>query len=124
LANAIQSLVSEIYSAWQVLELLSSAAEPKELNAALNRLKLIPNQPYVAVYNIGSGEIVSIAEIARQAIEVSGRPDVEFTDLEQTINYFPKAIMADIRKVSETVDWLPRVSLREGLKQMWEPYSS
>ena len=76
------------------------------------------------VFNIGSGEIVSIAEIARQAIEVSGRPDVEFTDLEQTINYFPKAIMADIRKVSETVDWLPRVSLREGLKRMWESYYS
>ena len=75
------------------------------------------------VFNIGSGEIVSISEIARQAIQVSGRPDVEFTDLEETINYSPVAIMADIRKVSETVDWLPRVSLREGLKRMWESYS-
>ena len=76
------------------------------------------------VFNIGSGEIISIAEIARQAIEVSGRPNVEFTDLEQNINYSPTAIMADIRKVSETVDWLPRVSLREGLKRMWESYSA
>ena len=75
------------------------------------------------VFNIGSGEIVSISEIARQAIQVSGRPDVEFTDLEENINYSPIAIMADIRKVSETVDWLPRVSLREGLKRMWESYS-
>ena len=75
------------------------------------------------VFNIGSGEIVSISEIARQAIEVSGRPDVEFTDLEQNIEFSPTAIRADIRKVSETVDWLPRVSLREGLKRMWESYS-
>ena len=76
------------------------------------------------VFNIGSGEIVSIAEIARQAIEVSGRPDVEFTDLEQIINFSPTAIRADIRKVSETVNWLPQVSLREGLKRMWESYST
>jgi len=76
------------------------------------------------VFNIGSGEIVSISEIARQAIEVSGRSDVEFTDLEQNINFSPTAIRADISKVSETVDWLPRVSLREGLKQIWDSYSS
>ena len=75
------------------------------------------------VFNIGSGEIVSISEIARQAIQVSGRPDVEFTDLEESIDYSPTAIMADIQKVSETVDWIPRVSLREGLKRMWESYS-
>jgi len=75
------------------------------------------------LFNIGSGEIVSIAEIARQAIQVSGRPDVSFTDLEESIDYSPTAIMADIRKVSETVDWLPRVSLQEGLKRMWDSYS-
>ena len=76
-----------------------------------------------SVFNIGSGEIVSISEIAKEAIEVSGRTDVEFTDLEQNIIFSPTAIRADIRKVSEAVDWLPRVSLREGLRRMWESYS-
>ena len=75
------------------------------------------------VFNIGSGEIVSIAEIARQAIEVSGQSGVKFTDLEQNVNFSPTSIRADIRKVSEAVDWRPRVSLREGLKRMWESYS-
>lgn len=75
------------------------------------------------VFNIGSGEIVSISDIAHQAIEASGRENVEYTDLEQNIDYSPTAIMADIMKVSSTIDWRPRVSLTEGLRRMWDSYS-
>jgi nucleoside-diphosphate-sugar epimerase len=74
------------------------------------------------VFNIGSGEIVTISDIARQAIRASGRSDVEYTDLEQNIDFSPTAIMADISKVTSTIDWLPRVSLEEGLKRMWDSY--
>lgn len=74
------------------------------------------------VFNIGSGEIVTISDIAHQAIQVSGRHDVEYTDLEQNIDYSPTAIMADIKKVTSTIDWKPRVSLSEGLKRMWDSY--
>jgi nucleoside-diphosphate-sugar epimerase len=74
------------------------------------------------VFNIGSGEIVSISDIAKQAISVSGRPGVEYTDLEQNIDFSPIAIMADITKVMSTIDWRPRVSLAEGLKRMWDSY--
>lgn len=74
------------------------------------------------VFNIGSGEIVSISDIAQQAISVSGRPDVEYTDLEENINYSPTAIMADITKVTNTIDWWPQVTLSEGLKKMWDGY--
>lgn len=74
------------------------------------------------VFNIGSGEIVSISDIARGAIEVSGRSNVEYTDLEQNIDYSPTSIMADIGKVTATIDWRPRVSLSEGLKRIWDSY--
>ena len=74
------------------------------------------------VFNIGSGEIVSISDIARGAIQVSKRSNVEYTDLEQNIDYSPTAIMADIGKVTETINWRPRVSLSEGLKRMWDSY--
>ncbi|MDA1271601.1 MAG: NAD(P)-dependent oxidoreductase [Chloroflexi bacterium] len=76
------------------------------------------------VFNIGSGEMVSISDMAQQAISVSGRNDVEYTDLEQNINYSPTAIRADISKVTRTIDWEPRVSLYEGLKRMWESYEN
>ena len=74
------------------------------------------------VFNIGSGEIVTISDIARQAIRASGRTDVEYTDLEQNIEFSPTAIMADINKVTSTIDWRPQVSLEEGLKRMWDSY--
>ena len=74
------------------------------------------------VFNIGSGEIVTISDIARQAIRASGRSDVEYTDLEQNIEFSPTAIMADINKVTSTIDWRPQVSLEEGLKRMWDSY--
>jgi nucleoside-diphosphate-sugar epimerase len=76
------------------------------------------------VFNIGSGEISTIADMAKQGIEVSGRSDVEYTDLEQNIDFSPRAIMADITKVTSTIDWRPRVTLAEGLKKMWDSYTN
>ena len=73
-----------------------------------------------AVFNIGSGHIVSISDVARAGVQVSGQPDVEIVDLEENIEYSPTAIMADIRKVQSTVDWEPKTSLIEGLRKMWE----
>ena len=73
-----------------------------------------------AVFNIGSGHIVSIADVARAAIEASGLPDIGITDLEEQIAYSPTAIMADIDKVMSTIDWFPKTSLKDGLKRMWD----
>ena len=73
-----------------------------------------------STFNIGSGQIVSISDIAKAGVQVSGRKDVEITDLEEIIEYSPTAITADIRKVQSTVDWYPKVDLVEGLKRMWE----
>ena len=73
-----------------------------------------------SVFNIGSGHIVSIAEVARAAVDASGQLDVEINDLEEMIEYSPTAIMADIEKVQSTIDWYPKTSLTEGLKKMWE----
>ena len=73
-----------------------------------------------SVFNIGSGHIVSISDVARAAVEASGQWDVEITDLEERIEYSPAAIMADIDKVQSTIDWYPRTSLKDGLKRMWD----
>lgn len=73
-----------------------------------------------SVFNIGSGSIVSISQIAKTAVAVSGRHGVEIEDQEQTIEYSPTSIMADITKVQSTIDWRPKTSLEEGLRYMWE----
>jgi len=84
-------------------------------------LKLaVTNGAADSVFNIGSGEISSIAEVARAAVEASGYDDVEITDLEEMIEYSPTAIMADISKVQSVIPWYPKTSLKEGLKRMWD----
>lgn len=73
-----------------------------------------------SVFNIGSGHIVSIMDVAKAAVAASGRRNVEITDLEEKIEYSPTAIMADIDKVQATIDWYPKTSLKDGLKGMWQ----
>jgi nucleoside-diphosphate-sugar epimerase len=72
------------------------------------------------VFNIGSGHIVSITDVAKAAIEASGLQGIEITDLEEKIAYSPTAIMADIDKVQSTIDWFPKTTLKDGLKKMWD----
>ena len=72
------------------------------------------------VFNIGSGHIVSITDVAKAAILASGNNSVGITDLEETIAYSPTAIMADIDKVLATIDWFPKTTLKDGLKKMWD----
>ena len=75
------------------------------------------------LFNIGSGQIESIADVARGAVVASGREEVEIVDLKQYIEYSPTAIIADTSKVQSTIDWSPRISLTEGLKLMWDSYT-
>ena len=75
-------------------------------------------------FNIGSGHIVSIAEVARTAVAVSGNQNIEIEDLEENIAYSPTAIMADITRVQSTVNWHPKTSLEEGLRRIWESYGA
>ena len=72
------------------------------------------------VFNIGSGHIVSITDVAKAAILASGQQGVEITDLEEKIAYSPIAIMANIDKVQATIDWFPKTTLKDGLKKMWD----
>ena len=75
-----------------------------------------------SVFNIGSGNRATILEVAETAVRVSGVPGVEVVDLKQNIEYSPTAIIADIGRVQSTIDWRPKTSLEEGLREMLQSY--
>ena len=84
-------------------------------------LKLVVNPNATnTVFNIGSGSTISIAEIARTAVGISGRQNVEIIDHEENIDYSPTAIAANTGKVRSTIDWQPKTELADGLRRMWE----
>ena len=72
-----------------------------------------------SIFNIGSGQIVSIYDVAKAAARVSGREDIEIVDLEENIEYSPSAIIADISKVTSTIDWYPKSNQETGMQKMW-----
>lgn len=69
-----------------------------------------------AVYNLGSGESHSVREVAGILRELWGKP-VEYVATGETRPNEVLDTVADISKL-RTMGWSPRVSLKEGLKEM------
>jgi hypothetical protein len=65
---------------------------------------------------------VSISDIANQGVSVSGKQEIEITDLRQNIQYSPTALIADTEKLQSTIDWRARTSLKDGMLRMWNSY--
>ena len=76
-----------------------------------------------SIFNIGSGRNSSIMDIAKAGVDASGDQSVEIVDLKQNIEYSPTAIVANIGKVSATIDWNPKTSLKEGMERVWAAYN-
>jgi dTDP-glucose 4,6-dehydratase len=79
--------------------------KPNELNQ--------PNEPLI--FNLGNPEEITILQVAREVIEMTGsRSEVIFRSLPPDD---PKVRRPDITKAKERLEWEPRVSRAEGLKQ-------
>jgi len=74
------------------------------------------------VFNIGSGEGVSLNQLVAIIHEVTGK--------EVPVNYAPSrsfdvpAIYLDISRAKTRLDWQPVTSLRDGVRRAWEFISS
>ena len=67
------------------------------------------------VFNVGLGKSVSIRELAEKIIEISGRKlELKFDTSQPGM---ATDMMLDIGKAQEILDWQPKVSLEDGLKQ-------
>ena len=72
-------------------------------------------QDSYALYNIGSGEAITIKDLVKNIIDVSGRKfQLEF-DLSKPTNKI--SICLDISKVENELGWKPKISLDEGIRK-------
>jgi UDP-glucose 4-epimerase len=67
-----------------------------------------------AVINIGSGQEVSISELARQVVRATGKQASILYN--PTISGGVSRLVADVRLARESLGWVPRTSLEEGLR--------
>jgi len=70
-----------------------------------------------AIYNLASGISVTIGGLIDEMISVSGYNDYPIIE-EQMMPGDCFKILADINKISSKFNWLPRVTLSEGIKEM------
>jgi dTDP-L-rhamnose 4-epimerase len=67
--------------------------------------------------NVGSGERVTVEQVARTLIELTGAPvEARRTPVARVGDV--RHVVADIRRAQERLGYLPRVSLREGLADL------
>jgi len=81
----------------------------------MNKVEMIANEDVSGPVNIGNPFEVTIAELARRIIELTGsRSSLNFRPLPQDD---PKQRCPDISRVKKLLGWKPRVELNEGLKR-------
>lgn len=73
------------------------------------------------VYNIGSGYSVSVEEIIKLALKISGR-EKEFLSRNEKRENEIYDVVADISKAKKELKWSPRTSLEEGIRNCLEFY--
>jgi CDP-glucose 4,6-dehydratase len=71
--------------------------------------------------NFGTGDPVSVLQVTREMVEVSGRTDLQ-PDVQGTASGEISRQYLDATRANRSLGWAARVSRREGLQASWEWY--
>jgi UDP-glucose 4-epimerase len=75
--------------------------------------------------NVGSGQPVSLKEIATLLIEIAGKGNIEYVPFPEDAKRIEIGdYVADISKITEMLDWRPQISLREGLERSFRYFQT
>jgi nucleoside-diphosphate-sugar epimerase len=70
------------------------------------------------VFNVGSGQPRSLREIAETLIAITGKGAIEYVPFPEDAKRIEIGdYVADVRKITEVMDWHPLIPLREGLER-------
>ena len=74
-------------------------------------------EPEAHVFNIGSGEGVSVSQILDMATKITGRSTTIV--FEDSRSFDVKSIYLDIRRARSDLGWTPKIGLDEGIERAW-----
>ncbi|MEK7188185.1 MAG: NAD(P)-dependent oxidoreductase [Patescibacteria group bacterium] len=79
----------------------------------------------IATYNVGSGYLTPVREIARLVCEIMGKGGAYYDNFKETAQGdLQNAAYADLTKVKRDLGWQPLVSIKEGLQKTITDYEN
>ena len=104
-----------------VAEIVVADLEPRRdfvyVEDVVDALLLAPALPAGGVYNVGSGESCSVADVIRACMAGAGTSK-PFRDRGERRSNEIMDVIADISAIREACDWSPRTGFREGIRSV------
>ena len=85
------------------------------IDECIEAVRRLMESDVTEVINIGSDEMISINDLAKMALEVAGRSDVEIVNVEGPVGVMGRC--SDNFLIEDLLDWKPTMKLREGMEK-------
>jgi nucleoside-diphosphate-sugar epimerase len=86
-------------------------------------VKTMSNSAKFSIYNFGSGKELSVSEIIN-IIQGIARTDKKIISEKEERNNEIMNVVADIKKAEENLDWEPKYSFEDGIKEILEDFKN
>ena len=88
------------------------------IDECIEAVRRLMESDVTEVINIGSDEMISINDLAKMALEIAGRSDVEIVNVEGPVGVMGRC--SDNFLIEDLLDWKPTMKLREGMEKTLE----
>jgi UDP-glucose 4-epimerase len=82
------------------------------------------NRHSYRVYNVGYGREYSVSKVLAYLSDITGRQLTASVAAERVRKIDRMHLLADVQRIGTEIGWRPRVSLRQGLHELWESMKS
>jgi len=82
------------------------------------------NRHSYRVYNVGYGQEYSVSKVLAYLSDITGRQLTASVAAERVRKIDRMHLLADVQRIRTEIGWSPRVSLRQGLQELWESMKS
>jgi UDP-glucose 4-epimerase len=82
------------------------------------------NRHSYRVYNVGYGREYSVSKVLAYLSDITGRQLTASVAAERVRKIDRMHLLADVQRIRTEIGWRPRVSLRQGLHELWESMKS